>query len=126
MNEELKPWFLTRLSHYFNAFSKKNIEALASLVSDDVLLQDWEIEADGKEAFINANKKIFDSCNEITITRNTIFYGDILDATDGIDRSYFTFFCPISITIDGNIIQVLDLISFNKDGEICAVLAYKQ
>jgi len=121
-----KGFYRTQLELYFLAFVKKDLTTLSNLVSDDVYLLDWEIEADGKEAFLNANREIFNSCSEIKITRQTIFRGEIFSKTDGIDENWTTFFCPITIDIDGQILQVLDLISFNQEGKISGILAYRQ
>ena len=50
---------------YFEAFSRKDITVLADMFESDVILRDWEIFAAGKEAVVDANKRIFDSVDTI-------------------------------------------------------------
>lgn len=126
MDNNLKDWFHKQLNRYFSAFANKDLLALNSLISDDIFLQDWEVEVEGREDFLNINEKLFNSVDKITVTGYTFFHGDIIRQTDGIDEKINVCFCPIKIDIDGKIMEVLDLISFDEEGNICGVIAYRQ
>ena len=43
---------------YFRDFSNKDIASLKGFFANDIVLRDWEIEAEGIEAVIEANKNI--------------------------------------------------------------------
>ena len=121
-----KQFYFKKLNDYFLAFSDKDLSTLSELLSDDACLIDWEIEVEGKEAFLNANKEIFNKCEKIIIYRNTFFYGEIFQQIESTNKNFDTFFCPILINVDGNMLKVLDSISFNEEGKICRVIAYRQ
>ena len=45
---------------YFTTFSEKDTEGLRSMFSDDVVLRDWEIMANGIDEVVDVNQNIFD------------------------------------------------------------------
>ena len=114
------------LNRYFKAFSNKDIETLKDLVSDDIYLQDWEVEVEGKEDFIKFNQGLFDSVDNISVTGYTFFWGIPVRETEGFEDSLFSFFCPIKVDIGNESIEVMDLITFNEEGKICGIIAYRQ
>ena len=99
---------------YFDAFSEKDLARIEGMISEDVALRDWEIEATGKAAVLEANKNIFRSVKTIAVdTTQLIQEKDSIAAT-------------LEITIDGNtVIQVVDIISFNEKYQIRSIRAYK-
>ena len=45
--------------NYFNCISDKNIKKLKQLLSEDIILQDWDLYLDGLDKVIEHNKKLF-------------------------------------------------------------------
>lgn len=99
---------------YFQAFSDKDVKALAKLLADNVSLRDWEQSAEGKNAVLAANQAIFDSVGSISVSPLRLF-------SDAQDLA-----CEIAITIDGGSpLKVVDVLEFDVEGKICAVRAFK-
>ena len=100
---------------YFDLFSKKDLDGLSELFSDNVTLRDWEIFASGKKNVLAANKKIFDSVNNIqvklidqSLSYNDTVYNEII----------------IKINNTENLL-VVDVIIFDKKGLIKEIKAFK-
>jgi hypothetical protein len=105
-----------KLISYFQKFSNKDIDGLSEMFSDDIRLSDWEIMEFGKSDVLKANQKIFDSVQSIT-AKPVNFYFDNED----------TFAVEILIVINQNeILEVVDIISFNENGLINSIKAYKK
>ena len=105
----------TKLNTYFERFSNKDINGLSKLFSEDVKLVDWNISKSGKSEVVNANKNIFDSVNTIKVTTNKFYKNNNSYAID------------ISILVnDVENLDVVDIISFNKEGQINSIKAYKK
>ena len=103
------------VERYFKLFSSKNLIGLESQFSDDVILRDWDVFAEGKEEVIRANKNIFDSANSINITLKEFYQEDKVAV------------CLIDIEINqSEVIKVIDVIKFNKEFKIKEISAYKQ
>jgi hypothetical protein len=99
---------------YFEAFSSKDLNVLTGMFADDVTLKDWEIEAQGKEAVIHANKHIFDSVNSIAARPLRIISENDLIAAE------------LQILVnESQVIEVLDLIRFNDFQLITSIHAFK-
>lgn len=100
--------------NYFIFFSAKDLQSLEYLFSPNVVLRDWEISAIGIKDVLKANKKIFDTVDAIEIYLIDIF----LDGNVIIGE--------IEILINGeNRMEVVDIISFNNDGKIISIKAFK-
>ncbi|NBY54310.1 MAG: nuclear transport factor 2 family protein, partial [Betaproteobacteria bacterium] len=99
---------------YFDAFSDKDLARIEGMFSEDVALKDWEIEATGKAAVLEANQNIFRSVKTIAVHPLLLIHeNDFIAAT-------------IEITIDGDtVIHVVDIISFNEKHQIRSIRAYK-
>ena len=108
---------------YFDAWNNQNINHLSFLFDKDVVLQDWDITATGKEDVVKANQNIFNSVNNISAEVQDIGYNDnkvyaellikVL-ALDAVDPS------------DEDTIKVLDVITINDNSNITKISAYKQ
>jgi steroid delta-isomerase len=106
---------ITLIKEYFENFSNKRIDLLEQIFSQDVELTDWEISAKGIGQVVAANQKIFDSVETITVNV------ELLAETDN------TVFAQISLIINSSdIIKVIDMITFDQEGKISKVSAYKQ
>lgn len=108
-----------KLEKYFKTFSNQDLDGLSRMFSDDVILVDWDTNVSGKEEVLEANKKIFQSVDTIDVVPYFYYVGD---------ESY-----AIEIDVIVNVgketeetIQVVDIISFNEDGLIQSIEAYKR
>ena len=104
---------------YFELFSKKDINSLSKLFSNDISLIDWEIKEVGKENVIKANKKIFNSVDSINVIPQKI----------NVNKNVAM--CMIKIVINQDLddedhLKVIDVITFNDSNLITEISAYKQ
>lgn len=99
---------------YFYLFSSKNLDAIAKMFASGCQLRDWENSAVGKNDVVAVYEKIFNGVNSIAVTPGAIYEdGDNIIA-------------ELLITINGaEQIFVTDIITFNEDGMIISVRAYK-
>jgi hypothetical protein len=99
---------------YFYLFSTKNLDAIAKMFALGCQLRDWENAAVGKDDVVAVYEKIFNSVDSITATPGALYEdGDNIIA-------------ELLITINGaEQILVTDIITFNDDGKIISVRAYK-
>lgn len=101
--------------NYFNCISDKNIKKLKQLLSEDIILQDWDLYLDGLDKVIEHNKKLFLSIEKIEIKIIDIYY----DKMSAI--------CEIEIIVDRvNKINVVDILKFNNRKKISKITAYKR
>src|SRR6056300_958157 len=88
---------------YFDFFSKKDIQNLKKIFSEDIILKDWEIEATGINDVVEANEKIFNSVDSIIITPKNIY------------QDNFVLICEIDIMINKTEkLKVIDILKFNE------------
>jgi|TARA_E500000318_G_C3393570_1_gene146930 uncharacterized protein YacL (UPF0231 family) len=99
---------------YFTTFSEKDVEGLRSMFSDDIILRDWEIIANGIDEVVDANQNTFDSVGTIIITPIKLH------------ESSNTIVGEIKITInDEENILVTDILEFDENKKIKEIRAYK-
>ena len=99
---------------YFRQFSKKDLNALKSLFSENVTLQDWSTKAHGKTEVLSVNRKLFQSVKNINIVPIELFE----------DKN--TIVAEIEIVINGgDNIKVVDIIGFDSERKIKFIRAYK-
>ena len=100
--------------YYFQCFSDKNIEKLTELFADNIKLIDWNIQVEGKEKVLDANKNIFNNVDTIEVIPNNLYEDDNVVC------------CDINIIINQNEkIQVMDVIEFDDFMKIKSIRAYK-
>jgi steroid delta-isomerase len=103
------------VKQYFENFSNKRIDLLEQMFSQDVELTDWEISAKGIDQVVAANQKIFNSVETITVD---------IDLLAEVNN---TIFAQISVIVNSSTtIKVIDVITFDQEGKISKVSAYKQ
>lgn len=103
---------------YFIYFTSQNINKLSEIFSDDIELIDWNISVKGKENVLSEIQNIFNNVKTIT----------------ALPKEYYednkTVCCEISIKIEGEnegeIIDVVDIITFNNFMKIKKITAYKR
>ena len=103
---------------YFKSFNEKNLNALSTLYSPNVILKDWIGEWVGKDNVLHENRKLFK--NEFTLTlESTKFF---FDENMGMNRTIN----DIVIEIGGETIKAVDDILFNANNKIYSITAYKR
>ena len=99
---------------YFWAWGDKNISKLAEMFAEDVRLRDWNLTAFGREQTLIANSNIFTSVKTCSALPLYMYQ-------DGN-----TVACRLNVYInDDNAFEVLDLITFNDEGKIIELLAFR-
>jgi len=105
-----------KLINYFQTFSNKDINGLSEMFSDDVRLSDWDIMEFGRESVLTANQKIFDSVETIVVKPINFYFDD--DNTAAVEI--------LVVVNETEILEVVDVISFNENGLIDSIKAYKK
>jgi hypothetical protein len=95
---------------YFEYFGTKNPKGLERLYSDDIQLTDWNGIWKGKNAVLEMNESIFN--NELFVK------------VDNIVQSGNRTYCHITITINNNDLNILDVIDWNDDFTIKSIAAF--
>lgn len=100
---------------YFAKFSNKDLNGLSDMFADDVVLVDWQINQSGKKNVVKANKTIFTSVTKLLVepvlmsqNENTVFAEIVVRADDTA------------------VLNVVDVITFNTEGKIKKITAYKR
>lgn len=119
----MKSEYLWIIKEYFESFSSQNIEDLAELYSEDVVLKDWDISVEGKENVIKANMDIFKNVPNLKINVERI-----ISQNNSHCESPCVFACQIKIQIDENTsIDVCDVIDIDIETmRIKSIVAYKK
>ena len=109
---------LDRALEYFTTFSEKDSEGLRSMFSDDVILRDWEIIANGIDEVVDANQSIFDSVETIVVNPVQLYHS-ITSESDVV-------IAEIEIIInDDETLLVTDILEVDDNNKIKSVRAYK-
>jgi hypothetical protein len=106
---------------YFDTWSRKDLDGLAAMFANDVLLQDWEISASGIFKVLEANKAIFDKVTSLKVEVSNMYHDKDLD---------HRVVCCLFITINEGtkneeMIRVIDVIGFDQDNKINFIDAFK-
>ena len=105
---------LDKCNYYFKVFSKKKIDELSKLFSDDITLRDWENNTSGKTEVLNVNKKILNNVESINVVPVNLY------------KNENKIIAELEIIINcKEKIFVVDIISFNNDGKIKSIKAFK-
>jgi limonene-1,2-epoxide hydrolase len=97
---------------YISAFSSKNLEAVAELLSDGFVLEDQVVKrVEGKTAALDCIKGIFDSCSELEFAAKNIFQDGEVTIIE------------FTLKIDDTMLQGTDIIEWEND-KICELRAY--
>jgi len=106
------------LLSYFRMFSSQDLDGLSSILDDNLVLRDWDINCIGKSESLVAVKNIFESVDSIFVEPVKI----IVDATDNSAACILNIF----INSDEKPLKVVDFIRVNRLGLIVEISAYKQ
>lgn len=99
---------------YFECFSKKNIKSLKDFFSNDVVLKDWEIEANGIDEVIAANTNIFNNFKSIIVETKNLYQ----------EKNIVIGELEIKLN-NTEILRVVDIIEFNEKDKIKRIFAFK-
>ncbi|MFM1992343.1 MAG: hypothetical protein RL600_171 [Actinomycetota bacterium] len=100
--------------NYLLAYEAKDLAAIAKMISPDVWLQDWNISGQGDSFFLGETRKNFEAAQQIKI--------EILSMQESADLVS----AQLQITVNGHeLLEVVDVISFDSGNLIRGVRAYK-
>eukprot|EP00316_Scyphosphaera_apsteinii_P024948 CAMPEP_0119326518 /NCGR_PEP_ID=MMETSP1333-20130426/68605_1 /TAXON_ID=418940 /ORGANISM="Scyphosphaera apsteinii, Strain RCC1455" /LENGTH=141 /DNA_ID=CAMNT_0007334845 /DNA_START=18 /DNA_END=443 /DNA_ORIENTATION=- len=103
---------------YFNVWNNHDVPGLQALFADDVTLRDWDISKTGANEVAEANASIFRALPQINIEVLTIH---VSEATS-------TAVCEILVKLNngsGEVLKVVDIITYSSQGKIKSVRAYR-
>jgi len=99
---------------YFGAFEKKDIHKLRELLDSEVVLRDWNVEANGLENVLKINLEIFMAFEKIQVNVISLYAEES------------TVIGELIITLDDAVtMKVVDLIEFTSLRKIKSIRAYK-
>ncbi len=100
---------------YFKAFETKDLNKLAELFDDHIILYDPVIkEIKSKDKVLQANKLIFDNSQEIKFLFKRLFVDQFSNSCIG----------ELKIHFDGRLIEVVDILEFSEAAKITKITAY--
>lgn len=102
------------LAAYLKAYQAKDIDAIAGMLSDDVHLQDWNLEAHGKAVVLAETLKNFRDATHLEIQVRQFYEASGCAAA------------RLRIVVNRSIeLEVVDTIEVNPDGKVRSIRAYK-
>ena len=104
--------YTLKTQEYFKAFSSKDVKKLSQLYSPTIRLVDWDINITGREEVLNANSELFNLDFELTL--------------HNVYQSGEKTFNEITITIGDDVLEIMDVITFNQLNQIENITAYKR
>ena len=100
--------------NYFFDWSDKKLDKLEELFDDEIRIRDWTGTAFGKTQALEFNKNIFDAVKTSTALPLYMYQDELTVA------------CRLNVYINNdNAFEVLDLITFNEQGKIVEILAFR-
>ena len=105
-------------TRYFEVWNQHDVPGLKSLLTAEATLRDWNVEKSGSEAVAKANAQIFADVPGIKIEVLTVH----------VSAATRTAACEILVKLNngkGDELKVVDIISFDAQGKILSVRAYK-
>lgn len=98
---------------YLDRYAAKDLEAVASMFDEKILLRDWKISVKGKSIAVEETQKNFESATSIEIT------------TLAMHCTEQTAIAELKIIVDhAEELYVVDIISFNQQEKISSIHAY--
>lgn len=105
---------IKKVTDYFDAFSKADVARIRSLLSDDVCLRDWNIDASGIDLVLREVLNILNPLSNLKVKLINLYESDS------------TVIAEIIIEAKEIVpIKVVDIITFDRDERICSIRAYK-
>ena len=98
---------------YLKKYEEKDLDSIANLFSEAIILRDWKIRVVGKTDAIRETRKNFEAADTIAIEVLAIYENEDTVAAE------------LKITVDETEeLYVVDVISFNAQGKIKSIRAY--
>lgn len=98
---------------YLRSYAQKDLAAITAMLTEDVVLRDWNIAVRGKAAAVSETAKNFAGARSIEIHVLNVCENDESVAAE------------LRIVVDGSIeLHVVDVIGFDADGKISSIRAY--
>lgn len=98
---------------FLAAYAAKDIGAIGTLVAEDVLLRDWNLEVRGRAAFLAQTQRNFDNADSIAI--------EVLH----VHATASSAAAEVLITVDTDIrLRVVDVFAIDPAGLVTAVRSY--
>ncbi len=98
---------------YLKKYAAKDLDGIADMFSDDIILRDWKIRVCGKTNALNETRKNFEGVNTIEI--------EVLSTYENKD----TVAAELKITVDSHEeLYVVDVITVNAKSKITSIRAY--
>ena len=105
---------IARTNEFLTAYQNKDLAAISEMVSEDVLLRDWNLEVSGKDALLYEFDKNFRSSNTIKIEVKNHYLSDLAVMAE------------LQIVVDEQIVlAVVDRLSFESSGLVTEIVSYK-
>ena len=105
---------LTLCHLYLKRYAAKDLDGIAEMFAEDIVLRDWKIRVVGKAAALRETRKNFETADSIKIEVFAVY------------EDHNTIAAELKITV--NFVEelfVVDVIDFNPDGQIEAIRAYR-
>jgi ketosteroid isomerase-like protein len=102
---------LTR--RFIELYAAKDINAISDMFSEDIVLRDWNYEVVGKDAAIIEFTKNFDEAETLHISIKNIYLSELSGAAE------------IEVTVNGLILGIVDVVTFDSADQITSVIAYR-
>ena len=100
---------------YFSTFQNKDLHSLSDMFDEEISLKDWNIFAQGKKFVMEANAEIFNALDKIEVNVLNLYSCGMTIIAEIV----------ISINDADEILPVVDIITFNSDGKIESIVAYR-
>ncbi|MEM9078250.1 MAG: nuclear transport factor 2 family protein [Bacteroidota bacterium] len=99
---------------YLERYARKDLTGVEAMFARNIVLRDWKIRVEGKQTALEETQKNFEAAKSIQI--------EILAMYEDQD----TVAAELKITVDTTEeLYVVDVISFNSNGQIVSIRAYK-
>ena len=104
--------YIVKTHEYFKSFQDKDLSHLKNLYAVNIRLTDWLIDVVGKNNVLEANEELFKNNFNLTVL-----------STKEIDNQTYN---EITIDIDDEVLNILDVITFDENFKIENITAYKR
>lgn len=98
---------------FLELYAAKDITAISNMFSEDIVLRDWNYEVVGKDAAIVEFTKNFDEAETLHISIKHIYLSGLSAAAE------------IEVAVNGLILGIVDVITFDSADQITSVIAYR-
>jgi ketosteroid isomerase-like protein len=103
-----------KLTTFLKAYEAKHLNSIEGMLAEDIILRDWNLEVQGKEAALSEFAKNFDAAQSLKIEISRIYTTTSAAAAQ------------LVILVNGTeTLSVVDVLEFNEADEISLIISYK-